>query len=285
MAKRSGIRVLGTWTVGNTKRTIALIPAKYLFVDYEFQRDMKTHKLNRIVAEWTPHGMRSLVVRKRATKRYSVLDGQHRGEAWKQVYSENDLVLCEVLDLKSPAQEAAVFTILNQSAPVTGNPKFRANLYAGEHNETRIKELVNKYGFEIWLGGPGRPDTAIDRAIMMKGAGNLLTIYTKMGEEVFEKMLEVIRDVYWHKGPQPMALRPDFRMGLAMFLSTIPSHVSTKSITLALRRSGIPADAIKADVDAKVARRGGSRFDIYETYAEKFKDIGGIQYRALAKAA
>lgn len=278
----NGIRVLGTWRVGNTKRVVALIPAKYLHVDYEFQRDMKSNKVNRIVEEWTPHGMRSLVVRKRRRNWYSVLDGQHRGESWKKVYGENELVLCEVLDLKSNAQEAAVFTILNAAAPVTGNPKFRANLYAGEKEETRIKELVNKYGFEIWLGGPGRPDTAIDRDIMMRGAGNLLTIYTKMGEEVFEKMLQVIRDVYWYKGPQPMALRPDFRMGLAMFISTLPANIPVKGIIQTLRRSGIPADAIKADVDAKIARRGGSRFDIYETYSEKFKDICGLQYRRLA---
>ncbi len=268
-------KLLGTWTVGKNVRKVMLIPAGWFFVNHNFQRELNATRAKQIIAKWQDNGMRGLVATCHGPRKYSVLDGQHRIEAFRRVYGNNALVLCEVLEL-SKQQEGAVFTTLNMSKVPSGNEKFRAALDAGEKEYVQIHKLVKRYGFEIHLGGSGRINKDTN---LMVSAGNLYTIYIKFGEEVFEKMLRVLKEVYWDRSPQPAALSPDFRLGLAAFLASLPEIASLDNVILTLIRNQTPATSIVEDVQIVA---NGSRRQIYNLYANKFKDMVGLQYRRLS---
>lgn len=128
------------------------IPAGSLGIDVRYQRPLSRTKLNKITQgfDWASFGV--LIVSRRASGSYIILDGQHRHQAVLVLYGMDRTVPCAVHEGLTPEQEAEIFTTCNTAR---ANPRaidvFRARLFAGDPQAVTISYVVERAGFRVQI--------------------------------------------------------------------------------------------------------------------------------------
>jgi hypothetical protein len=217
---------------------IRFIHVNDLHIDKTYQRDPSNGNLEKIGGDtFNPHALGVLkVCRRKKNKLYYVVDGQHRLVVVQQMLQDGDDVspylLCEVLEGTTREEEADLFVLLNTNKPVTGNIRFRARLVCKYNPESRIKDIVQDYGFELMFLKPGNPRGIVNQNPKgLRGEGVMLKAYEAYGEDIFTLAVRILKDCY---GKQHAARQGMFIYGLCYFISS--QAVNERSLNQVYKR-------------------------------------------------
>lgn len=156
-------------------------------VDRTYQRDIKEAKVERMVREFDPRQLTTIVVCRRADGTYWVIDGQHRLEMLRRLGKQ--VVYADVRDGLNADQEAYLFHKLNDGATKVGAwDKFRARLAYAEPAATAIERAVTKHGYHFDKHGTSIKGIAAVVALEY--------VYNRGGEHLVGETLDVISRVW-----------------------------------------------------------------------------------------
>lgn len=163
------------------------IPVKNLSVIWtSAQRELDENRVNKIAADFDPDLFDDLVVTlPNGNGVYHVVDGQHRRAVIQQLYGEEEMVPCRIIDASDPKRAAEVFDKINNSRKKpTAIEQFKVRVTAGADVEVHIQCILDKLGYRIaWAKG---------RDIIASPAA-LISVYKSFGSSVLKETLETIR--------------------------------------------------------------------------------------------
>lgn len=135
--------------VGN--KVFLEIPLSLMRVDHEmYQRALQRH-VRTIAKNWNDDKCDPPMVNYRNDGYFYLIDGQHRFEA-AAMRGLDSLVCCVFVGL-SIKEEADLFTEQNEGTKkLSPFDTYKANLCRGEHIDTQIQEVCNKYGIKVEPG-------------------------------------------------------------------------------------------------------------------------------------
>jgi len=152
------------------------------------QREPNERHINEIASKFDPDMFGVLAVTKPNGKGiYHVIDGQHRKAAAQQLWGENELVPCNVLNIEGPARAAEIFDQINKGRR---NPSpidtFRIRVTAGRQTEVSVLKIVQACGYRI------EPNK---NAGCIAAVSALVSVYN-ISPEVLRKTLSVINQTW-----------------------------------------------------------------------------------------
>jgi hypothetical protein len=134
------------------------LPITKIVVDHQFQRDLRTYWVKRIVRDFDPEKFGTITVSRRTDGAIVVLDGQHRLSAALETLGPDQLVPCLVYDGLTVEREAEVFLGENSRLAISTVETYRAALSAKESWAIAIHDLLEvPVGYRIATGGKGGP--------------------------------------------------------------------------------------------------------------------------------
>jgi len=126
---------------------IQKLPIGKLVVDSTIQRALDRGRVAKMVAEFDPMALGTVVVSRRDNGSYHILDGQHRTEAARLVLGDEAEISCEVFEGLTKPEEAHMFRVLNNTAKLQALDKFRVRVEEGEPVALAINDMLAKYGW------------------------------------------------------------------------------------------------------------------------------------------
>jgi hypothetical protein len=131
--------------------TIEFLDVEKLTVDPKVQRPEDLNKIRRIYKRFTPSGVGTLLVSRRADGDQVVLDGQTRLAVLNRKLKEGGptQVRCEVFDNLTEEQEAALFVTHNDGTKPRATDRFRITGVAGDKTVREILEIVTNHGYKV----------------------------------------------------------------------------------------------------------------------------------------
>lgn len=100
---------------------------------------------------------------------HHAIDGQHRAEAVRRMYGDDEMVPCLVLPAKSAKEAAHIFRAMNtsRSAPGAMN-NFRVGVAAGYEAETEVHGLLTRLGYRVGHDGADGCYSAVAAALSIR---------------------------------------------------------------------------------------------------------------------
>lgn len=240
--------------------TFEVLPLTKLMVDDAYQRPL-TNFVEKIRNNYDPALLGTLVVSKRSSSEYAVVDGQTRKEALAELGQA--AAPCLVYIGLTQAQEASLFARLQKERRgIHSFHRFRAALVAGEKEPTEIAEIANECGYEV-----GMEKGEISSVAALEYA------YRK-DPEVLERLLLVLKEAWPEYTPQGDIIR-----GLTMFyVEQAKGKKTVDDERLANRLASVTAEELRRKASAlkEGFADGGSS-------GKYMKDAIAGQYRKTAK--
>src|SRR5262245_38445523 len=132
------------------------LPVSKISVDHEFQRDLRSYWVRKLVKDFDPDKFGSLTVSRRGDGSIVALDGQHRLAAALEALGPDQLIPCLVYGELSKQEEASIFMGENTRLGVSAIETYRAALTAEESWAVAIHKLLEgPVGYRIAPGGSG----------------------------------------------------------------------------------------------------------------------------------
>lgn len=152
-----------------------------LKVDYSYQRPIDQTRLNRIIKNYDPLQVRSLVLSRRSNGDLYIIDGQHTVAAILAVEGQKAFATAQVYCDLTVAEEAALFAKLNTNAKKPDSRDIiKAKYQAGDPEAVNYIDVVLKVSGINWLwkaGGKSKAWDAHDRCLKsIKAFGNEIVI-------------------------------------------------------------------------------------------------------------
>lgn len=121
-----------------------------LVIDTDVQRTAFDEKrVVKIVAEFNPAAVGTLVVSQREDGALVIIDGWHRWEAVRRLTDNAGEVFCEVHTGLTLAQEAQLFLDKNNTNQPKILDKFRVRTTGGDKFATEIRDILRSYHWDI----------------------------------------------------------------------------------------------------------------------------------------
>lgn len=176
-------------TTKNTKTTKTLNESKLvtnvkvsdLIIDLSYQRKPSQAKVTKIIRDFDPNALGVIICSIRENGVIAVIDGGHRISALNAMGMHNSDVRCLVFFGLSLAQEAEMFTTLNdnRTKPKTQDI-FKSKVVANDNAAVDVNKVLSKHGLTITNG----PVMNGIRAI-----GTVTSIHKKYGINVLDKTI------------------------------------------------------------------------------------------------
>lgn len=213
--------------------TFEVLPINKLMVDDAYQRPLTTF-VDRIKKKYDPALVGTLVVSKRNSKQYAVVDGQTRMEALREMGLGK--VPCLVYFNLTQAQEASLFARLQKERRgIHSYHRFRAGLVAGEQEPQEITEICNECGFKIGL----------EKNAEISAVAALEYAYRR-DPEILERLLLVVKEAWDDLIPAGDIIR-----GIALFYADMAKAKKTvDDERLANRLAGESPEALRRRASA-----------------------------------
>lgn len=163
------------------------------------QRDLRPHRVDKLVTEFDINRLGMPVVNKRDGFHF-IMDGQHRVAALKQWNGpgwETIQIECQVFDGLTEQDEAEMFLRLNDVLQVSGFDKFRKAVVAGRPVEVAVKKCVERQGLSI---SKRKSDGTLSCV------STLVNVFERSGATVLERSLRIMRDAYGQPGFEALVL-------------------------------------------------------------------------------
>lgn len=158
-------------------------------VNEEAQRALNGAWVKHIVAEFDPEQLGHPVLSHRDGV-YYVIDGQHRVEAVRQVWPDDQQIQCWVHEALDVPDEADRFLKLNDRLTVAPIYSFKTAVTAGRPMESDIDRVVRALGLHVAKSG--------ERSVGC--VASLRRIYKRSGAKGLSKTLHVARDAWGDEG-------------------------------------------------------------------------------------
>ena len=226
-------------------RKIGLVRVDRLRIDEKYQRHLDNKSVQNKVDGFDPAALRTLVVAYRPDGYFYILDGQTRftvmkdKDIQKQLHEQfglksTDWVSCEVHTLPNQKAEGGLFPKLNNAKAVGPIAKFKANLYCGAPNETKINDIVNRHHLVIQQG-KGRPRHS-DTRTRITSLGTLLSIFGTKGESVLEDTLYVLSNAFVYDNGKVMevAVNQQWLKAVSYYLFNFGKEINAEGLVEAL---------------------------------------------------
>lgn len=228
------------------------IPVKNLSVVWaQSQRELNKKHAATIAANFDPDLFDDLVVTlPNGNGIYHVVDGQHRKVAVQDLYGEEEMVPCRVVDALDPARAAAIFDKINTSRrPPSALEKFNVRVVAGYETEVAIHKLVTGLGYKITGGSnPGS----------MRAVGSLIKVTNNYGLEVLKESLMTIKGTWGDEDAS--AVDGPIIEGFAALIAEHRGHLDWKHLREKVARSYTPGRLLgQAKADREI--QGGNTAD------------------------
>lgn len=201
---------------------------KYLFIDDLYQRNLDTHRVNKIVSEFNPNLVNPIKVSYRDGK-YWVIDGHHTMAALIARNKGNDLlVVCKVFYGMTWLDEVNLFLEQNGkfARTVNINDKLRAMKNAGDPDVSQMCKLTEKVGFHVdFKGSKG------DNKIV--ALSTLTRAYSALDPEEYIEYLTLIKRTW---GGSRESLTREILQGVFVFYKTYKGKFKTQNFVTRLKK-------------------------------------------------
>lgn len=223
----------------------------------KFQRKAKDTHVNGIVGEYNPNAKGIIFVGKLIADTsgiHFIIDGQHRflaeGEYIGPKKQATHTMTCEVIEVETMEQMAALFHLRNTTYRITKNQSFRAELFAGEDPAIIIARIAKEY--EITLYDAEGPNKA--------HGGPFKAVYKYLGGKPkrFREFLDLLTIYVGEDGAmERKALQSKFLDGLATYYteSELPFAEIKVALTAAKHNGASAADC--CDYTSKNSKENG----------------------------
>lgn len=196
-----------------------------LRVDHAYQRELNKWRVEDITQTFDPDLLGVLLVSKRSTGTYFLLDGQTRHAALIAMGWEDQRVPCLVYAGLTRKDEARIFVGANVTA-VKPNPTaiFKGKLAAGDPATTEVYNIARKYGYLSTLKD--------FKSGALTSPSALMRIHTKGGADLLDEVLAVTSSAWPGKHVAAPVLT-----GLAMFIRQYGLAISVERLVQCLAKT------------------------------------------------
>jgi hypothetical protein len=140
---------------------------------------------------------------------YHVIDGQHRVQAVRLLFGENEKVPCNVFDASDPARAAQLFNAVNTARRKPHRiDVFRVRVTAGDPTEVAVDKIIRGLGYKVDWNKRDGAIAAVDA---------LVAVYNKHGGDTLRYSLNLIKSTW---GTSPDAVIAPIIRGYAEFVAT-----------------------------------------------------------------
>jgi hypothetical protein len=237
----------------NYQQTICRIDLTDIIID-NYQRNLNNARVQRIAANFDPNKVGVLVVSRRGTNSYAVIDGQHRLCAMRKmgIPSAN----CIIIEDLTYEQEADFFRkqAVN-SQPLSSLALYNAGIAAGDEHYLGIQAALAKNKYKTGNISESRTITAVNA---------LSRVMWIFGADVLDLTLQYISAAW--RG-DPTALRREMLAGIAEFAKRFGSQVTPEMFA---RRFG---NWLPADIFYEFRRRAEGRLNAQNAFNPYFRRL------------
>lgn len=213
-----------------------------MFVDHRFQRDLDMRFVKKIVDGYDEALIGLPVVNIRPDGKLSVIDGQHRVVALRELAKQK--CLCEVMEV-SLEDEARIFVELQRKRrSMKKFDEHRARLFQKDPVSVDIEAIVTEGGYKLATSRFNGSLTCIS---------TLYTVYEKDGADILKDSLDLIRDSWGLE--ETSARRGEMVGGMSLFLRAHRDEIKRNDFVLKLKNK--PASEIIRGA-SELARFNGS---------------------------
>jgi hypothetical protein len=195
--------------------TFEQVPIEHTFIDDTYQRPLSRF-VRRIVDNFDPALVGSLVISEREPNRYAVIDGQTRREALGVLGHTSVPAL--VYRGLTRQQEASMFArFQSERKNISALERFRAALVAEDPTAQTVAQIADRHGFVIERTNEGNSIHAV-RALEI--------VLARTGPEMLERVLNIGAQAWKFRG----GMSNELIRGLAYFLEREPRTDDDKLI-------------------------------------------------------
>lgn len=172
---------------------ITALPAKRLFADSTYQRDLDELRVQRMVDDFDPTLLGVIEVSARTDGRFAILDGQHRWAAAKEAHPDVHVksgvhLVCQVHRGLTVEEEARVFYEIDMRRKVlSGWDRWKARRGSGDPVVLAVEAIVHEHGLRI---DPAPKDGVIAATKALE------VVYDAGGEALLNNALFVLGRAY-----------------------------------------------------------------------------------------
>lgn len=215
----------------------------------EYQRDIDTKKVAKIVSNFDEHKLGVIKVSYR-DGRYYVFDGQHRLAAVKLLNAGKDtMIKCEVHYGLTYADEARLFAEQYDGATkVDVLCRYKALYESGDSKVIKLKQIVEDCGFKLDF-----KRMKGDNRFVCVAALN--TMYNKLGEEKMRKCLDLIKKTW---NGESTSLDKEIIAGMTILYSLYGDDIQEKVFIRKLK--GVEPIVLKRKGKSDLLTKGDTRY-------------------------
>ena len=208
-------------------QSIERIPLSEICIE-PYQRVLNNARVKRIADNFDPARVGVLLLSKRGSHSYAIVDGQHRLCAMRQIGVQD--AVCIVVVGMTYEDEANYFRIQTRDAnPLNAYSLYKAGVQAKDEHFLRIEAILLKNEYTVGLNAEPMVITAVN---------TLTRVMTMQGEAALDLALQSIRDA-WHG--DSTALRREMLAGVAEFARRYATRFTAETFRKRLGNL-LPAD-------------------------------------------
>ncbi|QDV78042.1 DUF262 domain-containing protein [Botrimarina mediterranea] len=173
-----------------------LIDKRQLVVDPSYQRDLRSSKVQEIVAEFSWAAFGVVLVALRSDGKYYVYDGQHRVMA-AMLIEHLSVLPCLVFSFDDLPEEARAFVLTNtKRGAMSAGEKFTARVIANDPDAMMIAGILSRNGLRVATSRGDKSEGAI------KCVDAVESTYKRGGGDHLDRVLRIAKRVCRSTMPQ-----------------------------------------------------------------------------------
>lgn len=203
------------------------ISTSYLKTDMSYQSPVKEAQVKKIVNNFDPQKLHSIVVNRREDMTFYIIDGQHRVEALREL--NIPLVDATIHTNLTVEEEAEMYYGINDRPAKSPNSKGKSSLKFGNKSAVEIEKAVTSAGLKIDY------DKNINTDGYIVAYAALQSINKKYGPDFLEIVLEVIKQSF---GIEKRNYQAFIMKGFSEFMNIYGTRVDISHLINRLKELG-----------------------------------------------
>ncbi|MFM9106995.1 MAG: DUF6551 family protein [Chloroflexota bacterium] len=225
--------------------------------DSDYNRTIRSFRVEAIRRNFNPDGLGLLYVSEREDGLHYIIDGQHRHQSILDLGMANCLVPCAVYRNLTRDEERLIFLLLNRERlPLSAMEAFQARAAAGENLAGSMKDLLARFGIRLVKGRqPGAREIA--------SVSVLEEIDRRWGERMMERVLSLF-EAGWPEQPRI------YRRQLLMAAASVLADPAVDDARFALAMNGCSP----AELERRVVEGGAALgYNGWSRYADAMREL------------
>lgn len=198
-----------------------------LKTDMSYQSPVKDSQVKKIIKNFDPQKLHTIVVNKRKDGKIYIIDGQHRVEALRELGIP--VIEATIHEGLTVEKEAEMYYGINDRPAKSPNSKGKSSLKFGDQSAVEIEEAVQSVGLQIDYDKKGNKDGYITAYAALQN------IHKKYGKEFLKVVLETIKQSF---GLERRFYQAFIIKGFAGFISTYGNKIDVTHLINRLQEIG-----------------------------------------------